>query len=270
MKNSNPKSAGGSGRFALALAGCAVLTVGGLLCGCGGEQRAPLYSMRMERVKATLFADQKLQELVNLPQPPPGTPQADNWDLLLRASEDLQAKKTEEARQGLKTLLANTNLETRVQLWAWAALRGLGERPDPSVADKIKGMVLEVPGGANVDTLAVYADSSIRFIPNGSEVVQVLEKPSKPVADSLKKLFTIGESLLASAPITTNRPQLLIKEKRLTLLTFGGNHTISEAGPRGGKWKLPEEIAGAMEQLPLAITQETVKPKTGAAPGATP
>ncbi len=271
MKNSNPKGAGWSGRFVWALTGCAVLAWSGLLCGCGGEKRAPLYSMRMERVKATLFTDQKLQELVNLPQPPPGTPQADNWDLLLRASEDVQAGKKDEAKQELKTLLAHTNLETRVQLWAWAALRGLGERPDPSIADKIRGVVIEIPSGANVDTLAVYADNSIRFIANGTENVQVLEKPSKPATDAIKKLLTVADSLLASAPLTTNRPPLLIKEKRLTLLTFGGNHSISEAGPRSGKWKLPEEFSGAMEQFPLIITQETAKPtKPGATPGTTP
>ncbi len=270
MKILNPKSAGRQGRRALALAGGTALALAGWMCGCGGEQHAPLYSMRMERVKATLFTDQKLQELANLPQPPPGTPQADTWDLLLRAAEDAQAGKNAEAKQGLKTLLTNTNLETRVQLWVWAALRGLGEQPDPSIADKVRGFVLEVPAGPNMDTLAVYADTSIRFIANGSDTVQVLEKPSKPVADSLKKLFTMGESLLASAPLVTNRPPLLIKEKRLTLLTFGGNHAISEAGPRGGKWKLPDEFASAMESLPLAILQETAKPKPGAAPGGPP
>jgi len=248
----------------------AILAVVGLMCGCGGEKHAPLYSMRMERTKATLFADQKLAEVANLPQPPPGTPQSDTWDVLLKAAEDVQGGKPDQAKQDLKTLLAITNLETRVQLWAWSALRALGEHPDPAVADKVRGFVIEIPSGASTDTLAVYADSSIRFIANGSETVQTLEKPSRVVADSLKKLFTLGESFLTSAPVTTNRPPLLAQEKRLTLLTFGGNHSISENGPRGGKWKLPDEFAGAMEQLPLAITQETSKPKTGPLPGTPP
>ncbi len=266
MNNMIPESAGRLGHRTLVSAGCILLALGGLMCGCGGQKNAPLYSMRMERVKATLFADQKLTEVVNLPQPPPGTPQSENWDLLLKAADDLQQGKRDTTKQDLKTLLSITNLETRVQLWAWAALRAVGEQPDPSQADKIRGLVVEVPSGVSVDTLAIYADNTIRFIANGSEAVQVLEKPSKPTADYLKKLFTIGESLLASAPLTTNRPPLLAKEKRLTLLTFGGNHVISEAGPRGGKWKLPDDFAAAMEQLPLAITQETAKPKTGATP----
>ena len=270
MKNSIFECYSSGSRLARALAGCAILAAAGLMCGCGGPKTAPLYSMRMERVKATLFADQKLPEVVNLPQPPPGTPQSENWDILLKAADDLQQGKADLAKQGLKTLLTLTNLETRVQLWAWAALRGMGEQPDPANADKIRGFVIEVPAGASVDTLAVYADTSIRFIANDTETVQVLEKPAKMTADSLKKLFTVAEAQLAAAPIVTNRPPLLIKERRLTLLTFGGNHAISEAGPRGGKWKLPEELAAAMEQLPLAIVQETAKPKPGAAPGTPP
>jgi hypothetical protein len=266
MKNVIPKLVGRSSPVAVGLGWCAALALGGLMCGCGSQKHAPLYSMRLERVKATLFADQKLQEVVNLPQPPPGTPQADNWDLLLKAVEDVQAGKAEQAKQGLRSLLTLTNLETRVRLWAWTALRGLGEGPDPALANKIQGLVVEVPAGTSVDTLAVYADTSIRYINNGTESVQVLEKPSRQTADVIKKMFTVGESLLASAPLMTNRPPLLAREKRLTLLTFGGNHAISEGGPRSGKWKLPDEIAGALEQLPLAIVQETAKPKPGGTP----
>ena len=57
----------------------------------------------------------------------------------------------------------------------WAMIIG-GIDPDPANADKIRGFVIEVPAGVSVDTLAVYADTSIRFIANDTEAVQVLEK----------------------------------------------------------------------------------------------
>jgi hypothetical protein len=249
--------------FGLALA--AGLVLSGLLCGCGAKP-APLYSIRMEHLKATFFTDQKLQEVVSLPQPTPGAPQAEAWELLGKAAEEEKEGKMDQVKQSLNALLGQTNVETRLHLWAWAALRRLGASPEPAAAEIVRGLVLEAPAGQGVDTTAVYADGTVRSI-NNSEAVTVVEKPSPRIQELVKKLLSEGQSQLADAPSVTNRPPLVLGETRLTLLTFGGNHARTQGGPQSGKWKLPDEITQDFSQLQQFMLEDVmVKPKPAATP----
>ena len=49
-------------------------------------------------------------------------------------------------------------LETRIQLWVWSALRELGEKPDPELAFEVLGVVIEMPSGDGHDTIAAYGE----------------------------------------------------------------------------------------------------------------
>jgi hypothetical protein len=55
-------------------------------------------------------------------------------------------------------------VETRIQLWVWSALRELGEKPDPKIAFEVLGVVFEMPSGDGYDTLSAYVDGSARYL----------------------------------------------------------------------------------------------------------
>ena len=73
-----------------------------------------------------------------------------------------KAGKTEEAKTKLRSILGVPNLETRIQLWVWSALRELGKQPNANLRKEILGVVIEVPKRGAYDTLAGYQDSSAR------------------------------------------------------------------------------------------------------------
>src|SRR5450432_1017208 len=66
------------------------------------------------------------------------------------------AGKKDEARSRLRSILELPNLETRIQLWVWSALRELGEQPEPKSGTEVLGVVVELPMRGGYDTLAAY------------------------------------------------------------------------------------------------------------------
>jgi hypothetical protein len=52
--------------------------------------------------------------------------------------------KKNEARSCLFRILDPPNIETRIELWVWSALRELGEQPESKIAWEILGAVVEV------------------------------------------------------------------------------------------------------------------------------
>jgi len=72
--------------------------------------------------------------------------------------------KKEEAKSCLRSILDRPNLETRITLWVWSALRELGEDPDAKAAKEVLGAVLEMPMRGAYDTLAAYQDGSARYL----------------------------------------------------------------------------------------------------------
>ncbi len=85
--------------------------------------------------------------------------------LLIADAQQLAEKgNTQEAMARLRSALDSPALETRMQLWLWAALRELGEKPGGRSAFEVLGAVLEMPSGGAYDTLAGYVDGSARYL----------------------------------------------------------------------------------------------------------
>ena len=80
------------------------------------------------------------------------------------ASNLVEAGKKEEAVARLQGVLGLPELETRIQLWVWSALRELGKKPDPKSAFEVLGVIIEMPSGGSYDTLAAYVDGSARYL----------------------------------------------------------------------------------------------------------
>lgn len=56
-------------------------------------------------------------------------------------------------------------------MWAWTALRALGERPSAMHEGEVLGVVVEVPVDEGVDVLAAYADGRVRFLGSAGQIV---------------------------------------------------------------------------------------------------
>jgi hypothetical protein len=226
------------------------------LGGCGGNDKATPYSLKMEREKSRLFAYQPLPELMNMAQPPTGTAAGDAWDLFTKAYEEVKGNKEAEAKKSLKSILSQTNLETRFHLWAWTALRALGEQPEAALASKVQGVVVESPAGPSVDTYAVYADNTVRTITGDN--LTVFEKLGPASKDLVKKMLGSGQAQLSSAVLVTNHPPLFKQESRLTILTYGGVYSMSDTGAKS-KWKMPDDVTQNISQLTVTIMEEAAK-----------
>jgi len=134
--------------------------------------------------------------------------------------------KREKAISCLRDILSLHNLETRIQLWVWSALRELGEQPEASAAWEILGVVIEAPMKNAYDTLAAYQDGSARYLNfSGSSIFW--DKPDEVI----KGLY--GALLRSAVPAGSRaKPRLSISLPKsglqATLLTRSGIYVISD------------------------------------------
>jgi hypothetical protein len=184
-----------------------------------------------QSLQELLFADDPLEKSAEL-----GRGEKPPAEALFRgfatARSQVRAGKVEEAKKDLRQLL--TNPETRIQLWAWRALRELGEKPDPNTSDRVQGVVCELSNEAGVGTLAVYADGRARWL-GGQGAVTVWEAPGRnaEIDQGIRKLLGAATPLVRSAPARDQHlASALAKDRfRVSVLTFGGVHVVEAFGP---------------------------------------
>ena len=182
-------------------------------------------------LRELLFADDPLAKTAELGRGE--KPAADSpFRGFAAAQAQLRAGKVEEAKKELRPLL--TNPETRIQLWAWRALRELGEKPDPQTAARVQGVVCELSNEAGVGTIAVYADGRARWL-GGQGAVTVWEAPGKDagIDQGIRKLLGTGAPLVQSAPARDQHVEAALAKDhfRVSVLTFGGVHVVEAFGP---------------------------------------
>jgi len=142
------------------------------------------------------------------------------------AVELAKAGKKEEAKSRLRSIPGVLNLKTRIQLWAWSALRELGEQPDAKSGTEVLGVVIEVPTRGAYDTLAGYQDGSARYL-NFSGKAIFWDKPDVSIKLLCKRLIasTIPESSQAVPRKDTALPK---SGTQVTLLTRSGMYVIAQ------------------------------------------
>lgn len=171
------------------------------------------------RFTQLLFADQPLDHL--LASVDQGTEPDGPWTVLTEANAHIRQGKTERAVKLLFELIARPNIETRILLWAWTALRNLGVRPKPDEADEIRGIVIEVSMESGVDVLAAYADGAARYVNHSGKVI-VWDIPDVTITSLISKLLECSKRFrnVAATTLISHSVGDLI---RVTLLTFTGN-----------------------------------------------
>jgi len=237
-----------------------------------GNASAPAQAQRVtekvspegrEEFRALLFADQSLSALVEgvnregLPsaEAAPGNP----WSLFVAANELARDGRREEAKQLLHRAADLPNTEARIHLWAWRALRDLSEAPDAQTARQVLGVVIEKPQELGLDTLAAYADGSVRYINQGGSII-VWDQ-----VDDTINLFA-KNVVLTAAPLVDRVPPPLGAQRgavpggctRFTLLTCGGNRVTDKPDNAEGPFS---PVFGAGARLLLALFEKTGKGK---------
>lgn len=206
-------------------------TVGGQSKSTADPRASPT---TFEDFKVLFFADQSLEEIA---KPVDSTrPAAKDvpWALFASALAKSRQGKGGEAKKDLYQVLAAPDGESRIRLWAWKALRELGERPHADVADEVQGVVCELHNEAGVGTIAAYADGRVRWL-GGQGKLTVWEVPGSDAELSalISKLLESAKPLVKSTPASDTHKVAEVKLNyfRVSILTYGGIHIADVFGP---------------------------------------
>ena len=147
----------------------------------------------------------------------------------VEAVELADSGKKEEAKARLRNVLSLPNLETRVTLRVWSALRELGEDPDAKSATEVRGAVVEVPMRGAYDTLAAYQDGSARYL-NFSGAGIFWDARDGAITTLCRRF--IASSVSVGTQVKPRTGVLLPKQgAQLTLLTRSGLYAVPTIPP---------------------------------------
>lgn len=220
-----------------------------------------------------LFADQDLDELLTELELPAGSPldaaRARLWegrpvetnDAAKRGPrpwstfiEALSRKHSgQPAKAELLSIARDEEAESRARLWAWKALREEQAQPEANEANRVLGVIAEVPVDGGLDVLAAYADGALRFLGHADQLIAIEGSgtPSKRAAAVLRE----ASVLLATPPTRRDpkAPRPPSNKVRLTALAPTGSHQVEvpwadvEAG--GPYASLFHAIVGLFEEV---------------------
>ena len=177
-------------------------------------------SANWEEYKSLLFVDQSLEEMVKTHDKPD--------DVFAQAHKYVGEGKPEEAKRVLKRSLNDPEQEVRFRLWIWNALRQLGEKPPPKIADEVQGVVLEIPIENYIDTLAAYSDGRARYVNTqgkGGAIIWETTEESRITA-LVRDLIDAAEPLVGKATLIARHRPTEPHVIRVSILTYGGLRMI--------------------------------------------
>lgn len=184
--------------------------------------------------KGLFFADQSLQQVSELTKPSVPAGQNDPWTLFASALAASRQGNADQAKTDLKKILDMPDGETRVQLWAWKALRDLGEKPPAEIADDIQGVVCELHNDAGVGTIAAYVDGRARWQGGADKkIVWDAAGTDAEIDRLIYDLLKASQPLIPRAPLSEvhKTPEPEAEHFRVSILTFGGIRTVEVFGP---------------------------------------
>jgi len=205
------------------------------------ESDVPKLGSEADPIRQALFACQSMEVLLQRLKLDGST---GPFQSFADAVQLAKAGKKEEAKSRFRGILGLPNVETRIQLWVWSALRELGEQPDIKSGEEILGVVMEVPMRGAYDTLAAYRDGSARYL-NFSGSAIFWDKPDLQIKSLCEGLIasTIPERSRAVQRQNTALPK---SGTQITLLTRSCMYVISEP---------PQSVINAGLALMLELTQ---------------
>jgi hypothetical protein len=192
------------------------------ITGCG--QKAADQGLDKESLKAyreMLFADQSVDSFLGKVDPASVQDSTNTVSLLVAARDAISTGSARTAKEKLRAVLQQNNPESRVNLLTWAALRTLGEQPDSKAATVVHGVVMDIPVGKGMDTLAAYADGTARYI-NYSGKVIIFEIEDARVQELCSRLMSAAQAVADGAPLISERTDAAREKATIHLLTCEG------------------------------------------------
>ncbi len=179
------------------------------------------------------FKENKFQEGYDMLQAAPEKTRTDPYRMLALSFAQQQLGRIEEAKQTLWQLTDTAEAGSEIQLWAWTALRNMGEQPDADTLYRVLGVIIEVqlPEKDGVDVLAAYLDGKIRYINYTGKII-VRERVEGDLADLARKVIHIAQPIARDFPIELRRPPIKENNIQISLLTCGGIRLLEDAATR--------------------------------------
>jgi hypothetical protein len=170
-----------------------------------------------------LFGDIPLSRLLGMFRPEALS--VEPWKTFQRANAAMNSGDAKAAIQALKSILETPQLESRVILQTWHALRSLGEKPPEPIEKQLLGVVVEVGMPKGLDLLATYADHRARYF-NFSGAGIVWERLDDSLDDSIDDVLKKGSEVVSKiGPWKGVRPPAPTDgQARINLLTPSGLH----------------------------------------------
>lgn len=172
-----------------------------------------------ERFRSLLFADQALDDFLSNPSTRSARHGA--WEILKSARVLISGGKLEQAKAELRKAIEQPDVPTRIKLWAWGALRSLGEQPEAAAAEEVQGLVVEIPTEDLVDTVAVYTGGAVHFVDRAGRIA-VSDKADGAVAGLSTSMLEFIKPAIGSLIQTSDHPQPGTEKVFFTALTFAG------------------------------------------------
>jgi tetratricopeptide (TPR) repeat protein len=144
-----------------------------------------------------------------------------------------QLGRDDEAVQHLRRLANTPTVDTRLRLWAYSALRSMGEQPEQEIADLVMGVVIEVslPDKNGVDVLAAYADGAVRYINYSGQTI-TREQGTGEIARLARDVIQTAQPLVLDFPPEQQRLDVKPNNIRISLLTCGGVRVLEDNATR--------------------------------------
>ena len=171
-----------------------------------------------------LFADHRFEAIVGLSANQPKQPHS-VWSQFEDAWNLVQAGKKDSAKKRLKAMADDKDAESRVALWAWNALREIGE---PAPVPVVLGMVLEVPQAKGSDYLAVYADKRARYV-NALSGGAIWEKREATADRLIEGIISASQQYVFNHKLPVGRRTSPTQQVRFSFLTTAGVMPIEES-----------------------------------------
>lgn len=119
----------------------------------------------------------------------------------------------------LRQLAEDTEGDARVRALAWRALARHGQTVPRR---QLLGVVIEVPLESGLDTLAAYADGSVRFI-HGSGHMTMIEGPNPVVGTTVEQLLAASQTVVnVIGPSDQPRRPAPTKNVRMSFIVSDG------------------------------------------------
>ena len=204
------------------------------------------------------FADQDLHQLLE------GQILSDReepWIFLINADACMQKGEREQAIELLNKIVVDNNVETRIMLWSWAALRRLGVHPNINEADEVRGIVIQVPIKDGVDVLAAYADNTARYVNYAGKII-IWDVPDAAIGTIIHKLLESSKIPCSqiAAPVV-KRVTFPSNVLHITFLTLGGNRAVEirtdnlDSSPLGNILVIGAELLGNLMKRSQSMNQ---------------